>query len=140
MQNTDIHLKPSKQFILLIILIVMGGLVIIFSLQCGYWVKALLIIFVLIYGLQIFKSFGLYMGMNAIKGLRQIGDNNWLLLANQREIIGKLTGESTVTSQLCVLRFIIPGERSKLSCIIFKDSLDQEQYRRLLVWLRCNKP
>jgi len=139
MPSIDIRLKQSKQLILLILLLLIGSIGIIFSLQILWWVKAILVFVTLGYGLSILLFHGFLLGRNAVLGIRQAHEGCWHLFTNNQAVLGELMGDSTVTTLLCVLRFKIQGEKLKRSCVIFNDSMKADDYRRLLVYLKCYK-
>lgn len=63
-------------------------------------------------------------------------DDLWLLqLKDGTEVDARLYGEYTVTSWLIVLRFQVIGG-GKLTVVILRDSGDEEQIRRMVVFLR----
>ncbi len=48
----------------------------------------------------------------------------------------KLRGDSTVTTLVSILRFDLPARRQIATCMVFKDSLPAEDYRRLISLVR----
>jgi len=137
MQKIDIDLKPSRQFISLIGLVLVGSVVIITLLPLSTWFKSILIMGTLAYGIWILWFAGLMKSTRSIIGLQLLGEGSCKLHYPLHTVTAEIKRESTMTTVLCVLRFIVPGKRLRPSCVIFKDSLDQEEYRQLLVWLRC---
>lgn len=137
MQKIDIELKSSKRFISLIGLVLMGSIVIIVSLSLSAWLKSVLIIGTLAYAIWILWIAGLMKSSRSIIGLQLLAGGVCKLHYPLHTTAAEIKRDSTVTTALCVLRFIVPGKRLRPSCVIFKDSLDQEKYRQLLVWLRC---
>jgi hypothetical protein len=50
----------------------------------------------------------------------------------------KIKADSIATSKICILRFFnIKDKKSKLTLVIFKDSVEKALYKKLLVWLKC---
>ncbi len=139
MQNIDIRPKPSKTAILLSLMLWLSSTMAVISLHITSWVVILLVIALFIYSSKIFFRHGLLIGPKALRGLRHISGKHWQVLMNQGEFMAILTGDSTVTLRFCVLRFQIPGQKFKYSCLIFKDSFEFDTYRRLLLRLRCFK-
>lgn len=137
MQHIDIELKPSRQFIKLISLALAGSIVIIIGLPLSGWFKSILMINTLAYGIGILRSIGLMKSTHSIIGLQLLAEGSCKLFYPLHTITAEIKKDSTVTTALCVLRFIVPGKRLHPACVIFKDSLDREKYRQLLVWLRC---
>lgn len=139
MQNIDILLKPSTIAIVLIIAMWLGSMIAIVSLHHTGWIMLLLLIIITLYGFTILYSHGLLRGPRAIKGLRHISGEHWQIIRNKDAFMAILTGDSTVTLKLCVLRFKIPGNTLKHSYVLFYDSFRSDMYRRLLLQLRCFK-
>jgi len=137
MQRIDIELKPSRIFLSLIGLVVVGSLGIAASLSIAWVFKIVIIISVLGYGTWILWVVGLMKGADSIVGLQLLSDGSYNLRYPLCIIEAEMKGDSTVTNAVCVLRFRVPGKRLKVSCVVFKDSVDRELYRKLLVWLRC---
>ncbi len=137
MQKIDIRLKPSRQFISLIALVWVGSAGCMMSLSIPWFLKILFIISGLVYGSRILWVSGLMMSSSSIIGLQLLADGSCSLQYPMHTMAAEVKGDSTVTTALCVLRFSVQGKRWKTSCIIFKDSLEREIYRELLVWLRC---
>ena len=131
MQRIDILLKASRLFIGLIGLMVGISLyLIVFCLDMVWPLKMVLMVGVLIYGGWVIRP-------NSIMGLQLMGDGTFYLRSALGMQEAKITGDSTVTTLVCVLRFKVLDGRWKRSCVIFRDSVSQEVYRQLLVWLRC---
>lgn len=137
MQNIDIDLKPSRQFISLVSLVLIGSVVIIISLPLSGWCKSILMLGTLAYGIGALWFAGLIKSPRSIIGLQLLAEGSCKLHYPLHTITAEIKKDSTVTTALCVLRFIVPGKRLWPTCVIFKDSLDREKYRQLLVWLRC---
>lgn len=133
MQNIDIHLKPSKIAIFLNLFLWLGSIGAVISLHQAIGLKIAALLLIVGYGIR------LGMSSHAIRGLKHISGEHWLIRRNQGECMAILRGDSTVTLWLCVLRFTIPGEKSYYSCLLFRDSFEFDMYRRLLVRLRCSK-
>jgi hypothetical protein len=139
MQNIDITIKPSRQFIALIILIFTLSIGIILILPLSSWHKLLIIIPTILYSFRIFWMDGAMRDPHSIQHLQLLSDGTCRLYDREHFIEGKIRGDSTVTTFFCLLRFFIPRERKNKSCILFYDAMDRTSYRQLLVWLRCIK-
>jgi hypothetical protein len=137
MHSLDINLQPSKQFIVLILLVLLGTLAVVFSLPVSGWIKGLLMIAILYYGLSILWTTGFIKGPYSIKGLRLRLDGSGILYCSPQPPEGIITGESIVTTYVCVLCFTMLGKPNKRTCILFNDSLEKDVYRQLLVMLKC---
>ncbi len=134
MQNIDIHLKPSWQFIFFILLTLICNVGIIFYLTISFWIKVLLLCVVLGYGVRVLWDRGYLKGLNSIRNL-YYKDDSWELHSQSGVATATLCGESTMTTFISVLRFQDVITKKKYSCVIFRDSLESGLYRRLLVQL-----
>ncbi len=140
MQKIDISLKPSRLFIYLLMVILVGCLLCIFSLSVAWSLKIILIISVLFYGAWIFWKEIYLMSAASMVGLQLLEEEScYLRYFSSNTIAAEIDGSSTVTALVCVLRFKVPDQRRKTACVVFKDSVDKEMYRKLMVWLRCSK-
>jgi len=137
MLNIDIVLKPSKQFLTLMVLVYAMSCSIIFYLPVSPWAMGMLLLGVTGYVVRMIRVYGTLYSNYSIHHLRALTDGQWELISPQGLIIAKLTGDSIVTRFLCLLRFRVPGRMQKCTCLIMQDALDVQQYRRLLVHLRC---
>lgn len=72
----------------------------------------------------------------SITGLWHINGKRWGLKMLHREMEANLLGDSTVTRWVSVLRFQVEGEKRPYVSIVFADSLESEQYRKLIVALK----
>ena len=136
MRNIDVKLQPSKQFIALITLILIGSLLMIIYLPIMSGIKVLLLTVILCYGGYIFWRYGLLRHPKSLIGLRLDLDCNWLLYNKSHTLQGELCGDSTLTTWVCALGFKVRGQRLKYSCVVFNDAVGQETYRRLLTEVR----
>lgn len=69
--------------------------------------------------------------------------DGWYLLRQGEKISIQLAGDSTITPLVLILRFTLAEKRFKQTYALFKDSLQQDIYRQLIVRLRYfgqNKP
>ena len=132
MQNIDMLLKPSIFFISLILMMTGGSLVIIYFLPIFHLIKIFLSLITLEYGRRILWREGFLRHPQSILGLSLNKEGAWQLRSRSKEISAILLGESTVTPFVCVLRFALPHQRKKQSCVIFKDSVKKEVYRKFL--------
>lgn len=134
MHKIDISLGISKLFILLVLSITVGSLLIVSYLKISMSIRFLLSIFVIFYAFYILQKYVLLKQKHSIHQLK-LTDDQWVITDSENEYVADLCGSSTVTSLLCVLRFRVKDQHRLRSCIIFKDALVAEQYRRLRV--RC---
>lgn len=133
MQRIDIKLKPSKLFIALIGVTVLCCLVIILTLPIAKLSKGFLCMLILPYGWVVLRDYGLLQCRHSIVGLSLIA-GVWQLQDRLQVSTAELGGESTLTTWVHVLCF--KTQTGRRSCVIFKDALSREDYRRLSVLVR----
>jgi hypothetical protein len=135
MQKIDIKINPSKQGFILLICLFFVSFVIIYSLSELGWAKIILAIITLVYGGSIFRRDILLKHPYSIVRLSKQKDDIWYLYNSKGHIEARLSGDSTVTTVCSILRFKVPNHFFKYSCLIFRDSINTETYRRLLLQL-----
>lgn len=135
MLERNFHLKPSKIYLNLIIVILIASVLIVLFVTIANWLKVLLSLFLLFYGGHIIWRFGLLKSQNSILQIQQQETNQWLLYTRDKKYLADLRGDSTVTSKIAILRFQVSKHFFPQSCVIFRDSLVQGQYRELVI--RC---
>lgn len=102
-------------------------------LSFAWIIKIALILLALIYGGLAFHQ---QLQWQAIKH----DENGWWLKHAGQEWNVEMSGDSTITGYVLVLRFNIPGKRWKKSCVIFRDAVvSHDIYRQLIVRLRNYK-
>jgi hypothetical protein len=138
MRRIDIPLKASKLFILLIAATMLCCVAIVFTLPLSIFFNILLAAAVLAYGGFLLRNWGLLRGKDVITQL-SYGDEGWTLTNGENIWRGELCGDSTLTPFLGILRFKLPDVRNKRSCLIFKDTIEPDLFRRLLVTARTAK-
>ncbi len=138
MHRIDINLQVSAYFKLLISIVVFGSLVIIFTLPANILLRLFLVISVSIYAVCVFYSNCLLKSNSAVKRLL-FNEDGWHISCRNKQLHVELRGESTVTSWVSILRFQELNKRQKYTSVIFRDAMNQEEYRRLIVLLRTTR-
>src|SRR3990167_2934157 len=134
MHYQDFHLKPSRQFIILIIAFSLGGVGACLSLPMG--IKWLFAFTSCIYGAWLLWRLGLLKSRYAIVYLRCYVDGGWKIRQSQQMLQDAvLLGDSVVTTWVSVLRFLVDGHCT-VSCVVFHDALGKHTYRQLTVQAR----
>lgn len=137
MRELSVNLQPSSIFIILLSILMLGSLICVKNLVMAVEIKIILVIFIVIYSGYVIWRYGLLKSSRAIIGLSFNSDSKKCRITTHSEILSaELSGDSLVTTQLCILQFVVPGKKLKQACIIFKDSLGKDAYRRLLVALK----
>ena len=137
MLKININIQPSKQFIALVFVTLVGCFGVIMYIPIFYGVKGLLGLFVLFYGKRILEEYGFLRHPNSIVELRRDEAEGYQLVTRNKEVLlVELLGESTITTWMSVLCFKEKDKKTKLSCLVFKDSVLPGEYRALTVLLR----
>jgi hypothetical protein len=136
MHKIDINLSPSKQFIFLIILALMGSLFTVFTLPVGGLIKGILITTILSYGFYILYFYGFLRHSNSIVRIFGSHDSEWNIMDRSGTNVAELCGSSTVTTCCAILRFKVSDRKMKRSCVVFPDSVPEGFYRKLLVSIK----
>lgn len=136
MFKQDFKLYPSKQYLILIGLMLILSLAAIFSLTFPLWAKGLLLLVVFAYLAHIYWHFACLKAAFSITELKHIEAKQWQLRSPSGIYEAVLRGDSTVTGLVSVLRFEVQDSGAKLNCLVFPDSLQPFEYKQLLLILR----
>lgn len=130
MPALNFKLSYSKQWTAIILFLVGLNLAIILSLPAQVWVKLLLLIILFTYGALNLKTQGRWVC------LQYRNNGLWQLRDHLNVYEAELSGDSTITRWVSILRFrTLPSGKIK-SCVVFQDSLDKQAYRRLMMMVR----
>lgn len=136
MPDQMFSIKPSKCYLVILILFIIGSLAVTASLPLALSLKSLLFIAVAVYGAQLIWRHGLLKSRNAILNIEHRPGGVWMIETRTQRLEAALRGDSTVTHLASVLRFQLSGQRFPLSCTLFRDSLAPDVYRQLTVVIR----
>lgn len=136
MLNLEFKLKPSKQYLTLLFTVFVISMVIVLTLPLEWWIKLIGLLCLFLYGGRILWQFGLLRSKHSIISIRHHSDGRWLLHTHKKVYEAELRGDSTVTGWVSILRFRILKRFWPKSCVVFRDSLRTDDYRKLLVVLR----
>lgn len=130
----EINLRWSRQHASLLIIVLSLALGVVIFLSIALIAKLMLLSFILYYGWRLMREVLLLDGYSLLKLRYEHGDRWCLTTADHEEKVGVLCGDSIVTQKVLLLRFNI--NRRVISYVIFKDAVNKEYYRQLLVLLR----
>lgn len=130
MPNHEFKILPSRQYGLLISLIIIASFILVIGLPLQLVIKFSLCLFLLVYGYTLLKH------RNTLTALHYIGKGRWLISSNNQVRSASLRGDTTVTARVSVLRFRIDNQIWPKSYVIFRDALAPDQYRKLIVIMR----
>lgn len=131
----EYKLKPSKQFLWLFSAASIFCLMIVVLLPISIIGKVLILTALGIYLRPILRRDVLLQGERAILGLHCSTDGQWTLEMPAHRLEAALCQDSTLTPYISVLRFRAKERFWPLSCVVFRDSLSADLYRRLQVTL-----
>jgi hypothetical protein len=130
MRKLDIPLKPAAVYIRLILLILAGSSAIVLAIPVNGWLKIFLLMLLAVYAWRSILKKALLLNADAILRLTYFHDC-WEVHTAGEILPVKISGDSTLTGFLSVLRFQGEGQRKKISCVIFKAAVGTDTYRRL---------
>ncbi|TAK73040.1 MAG: hypothetical protein EPO11_09235 [Gammaproteobacteria bacterium] len=136
MHNPAFNFKPSRCYLSLLVLLVAGSLAIIWCLPFTLIIKLIGLIVVSCYGGWLFWQFGLLRSPHAIVGMVHCQEDKWLVRTPKTTYLAELRGDSTLTRWVCLLRFQPSHRFWAASCLVFRDSLEADHYRQLLIHCR----
>lgn len=134
MHAISINLKPSKIFNCAVLFLSIGSLLITLILNLAGWIKFILIIMLILYSCHIFWRYGLLKSSKSI--LKIIWHEGWFAQTRDEIFPINILGETTITRFFCVLCYSRKETRKFQSCLITRDILDKDDYRKLLSRLK----
>ena len=132
----DLEFKLSKQFLFLLLIVLLMSMLMVQCVSVTSVIKGSMLFIIIAYGSYLIWQFVLLRGRDSCIGIHYLDGNEWLIRTNRGQYQATLCGDSTVTIWVSILRFKIPNQFWKKSCIVFCDSLSQDAYRKLLVRLK----
>ncbi len=103
--------------------------------KCFWLFKLFLLLLVLAYAWFVLKQQGLLQKQDAIQSITK-DQKHWVVKTKQGEFLTELLGDSTITAFVSLLRLKSLHSNQIYTTLIFPDSLEFDQYRKLLVVLR----
>lgn len=138
MPDQEFKLKASRQYWVGMSLAVFASVAIVLLLPLLWWVKILLAIAVWLYGAHAIWKFVLLRDKSSITAIRY-QSKQWFVRLRGEFIPAQLLGTSTVTPTIVILRFRIPSKTFAQSAIVFRDSLGEELFRKLLIAVKTGQ-
>lgn len=136
MQDHKFILKPSKFYCSFLAVALLASFLVIILIHANIWIKLLVAVLLGFYGSYTYLRYALLKTRDSIIALQSTSSGKWQVTTNAGVVSGEVKGDSVVTPFLSILRFNVERKRSSLSCIILRDSLDNDDYRRLVALLR----
>jgi|GEM_PF-3758975 len=150
MPKLQIHLKPSRLFFIMLLVIIFGAIISIFCSFLPYYIQLLLMVAVLFYGLHIiWKEVGLW-SPKAIVALACGEDNTWLLKERSGQCYPAVLSRASTHLAfsgwpgLSILRFklmpsVVMNRARKMAVVVFHDAVNPDIYRQMLMRLGVTK-
>jgi hypothetical protein len=135
MHDREFKLKPSRQYLALIFIAFAISVITACLLPVNGWLILAAAFVAACYVGDILWSSGLLLSQNAVLSVRRQLDGEWYLRTHQAEYRASLLGDSIATGFVLILRFQVVGQYWRKTCVIFRDSLVADDYRRLRVLL-----
>lgn len=138
MQEINDNLKVSKIFLRGFTIFMAASLIMVSTLSISITLKICIFIGLIFYSIPTFRRHVFLTHKNAIVKIK-LNFKECVLTSRHHTFYCEIAGDTTLTQFVCILRFKAGEGRFKKSCIIFKDSLPEGQYRRLIVILKGMK-
>jgi hypothetical protein len=135
MQEIDVNLQPSRWLLIVLLLVLILTEMVIFLIAGSIYLKIVLTLVALIYSGFIAQRNILLRHPESIVKITIKKEGSSMATRSQTFAI-TLKGESTITQWISILRFYSTEMRKNYSCLVLRDNLSKDQYRRLLVILR----
>lgn len=140
MQDLVFELNPSRLYFCLVFMITCLSVGVILLLPIFAAFKFVLCAVTLLYGVRLLYCEVRLLGAHAIRRFRNEENEHWFVETNAGAFTAPLLGESVITQFVIILRFKTkqPFYKPAPSCVIFRHSLADDQYRRLRCILNRN--
>jgi len=135
MQYREFQLRPSRQYLLLLSLVLSASMAVIILLPCAWWLKVMMAAGLSAYGVYLVQQVAQLQGKNAITRIVSC-ENGWRVHTNQDVLNATLMGDSTVTRLVSILRFKVSTQCRPLCCVMFRDSIANDDYRNFLMTIK----
>lgn len=136
MPKIDIQCNPSSVFTLILIFLALASISIIFCLSISGLSKLSLIIIMLSYIIDNISQYARLTSNKSILKVQLLANNDWQLTTSQQTFLAKLRPESMTNRFFSVLLFKVENKRFFTVSLIPRSSIDEQNYRNLLVYLR----
>jgi hypothetical protein len=137
MPNQLFRFKLSYYFLILLGLLSLATSIVIWQLPLAYLYRDLLLLLTLAVSTYIAYRYILYKHRYAMTALERLSNGCWRIHTRQGMfVMKKPLGNSIISPWLMILRFNITNQHRLLTAIIFKDSLLDDEFRKLLVLVR----
>jgi toxin CptA len=134
-------LRPSRRLAALLVLIHLVALAALGTLTLALWIRLALAVALAAALARALRRHALLQGCDAIVEITCAADGR--LSLEQRDGTcrdAEVLAGSTVHPLAVLLRVRVAGRRAARAVVVFPDSVEDDEFRRLRVWLRWKKP
>jgi len=136
MLKTQLDVKASRYLTIVLMVTHLGAITMVWLANLPVWMAFLVTMFCLVSLYYTLSQHAIRWGRQAIVSIKQNEGDSWLLIDNRgASKVGKLCGDSLVTTFLVILNFKVYQRFRILPIVIFSDSVDVNLFRRLRVSL-----
>lgn len=136
MFNHEFKLRPSLWYALLLLLFIIASLIITLLLPVPGWVRWPLLFLLFLYGMHLIRQHALLTAPDSILGFKKLDESRWQIVTRRAVYEGKLLSDSLVSQVVSVLRFSVAGKRAPISCVVWRNSLPSDEYRKMMVTVK----
>lgn len=136
MQNHEFKLVPSRQYIIIMGIFSISSLIIFLYSSFPMMLKLPFFLFLLAYIVRVIVAQVLLKSNSSIIAIRVKGEGEYYLSTRKKVIEANIMSYSAITSFVSLLRFQVGSRELLPRCIVFRDSLKEGEYRKLLVILQ----
>lgn len=136
MFDHEFKLRPSLLYALFLLIFIIASLIITLLLPVPGWVRWPLLLLCFLYGMHLISHHALLTAPDSVLGFKKLDESRWQIITRRAVYEGKLLGDSLVSQVVSVLRFSVQGRRAPLSCVIWRNSLPSDDYRKMIVMVK----
>jgi hypothetical protein len=136
MFNHEFKLRPSLLYAFVLLLFIIGSLIITLLLPVSGWLRWPLLLILFLYGMHLMQQHALLTSPDSVLGFKKLDESRWQIITRRAVYEGKLLGDSVVSGIVSVLRFSVQGRRTPLSCVVWRNSLPSEDYRKMMTLVK----
>lgn len=136
MQDHALNLKVSRFYLYGWAVFTGLTLIIIAILSFSFLMKFILAGISISYCYFILKKYILLQSGISIVSLLYQQKSGWILGSRSQHFNATLLGSSTVTRWVSIMRFKVKEKKFPVNCIIFRDSLSESDYRKLILYAK----
>ena len=134
----EFKIFPSRTYKFLFSIIIIATCAVVIFLSINILLKLFLLLIIILYSAKQFSESVLLSHKNSIHTIYCNDEKAWSIATADTVIDVELCHGSTVTAYVCVLVFKCIKTSTEYNCVLFRDSLKHDEYRKLMPRLRFN--